>query len=233
MNIHKQVNLFKYAESAQRLLQSCGVPFREDGFPDLTGFRYRKTVRENVCMLPYAKRNQTADPGNTILNFFEPDSLLYGYLNTLDKVAANLAVYYAVSGFDLSPCLDSSIEEQNAALLVNTLTNGLLMAHGITVIPSMRTGNIETVTRVLESYPRNVCWSYGSHGCNRRFKRVGGLISGLKTALCEPSEILSYGKLSDSDRMLFEAWNVPFREFDDYRTATRTGNPKWKEPHHV
>lgn len=221
MNIHKQINLFKYAEKAQRLLHERGVPFSGDGFPDLNGFDYERTIPENLQMLPYSKRNQAANPQCTILNFFEPDFLLYGYLNTLDKVAANLSVYYAVAGFDLSPCLDASIEEQKASLLINMLTNGLLMANGITVIPSMRTGNLETVTHVMKSYPRNVCWVYGAHGCNQRHKGIGGMISGIKIAICEPSEVLSYGRLAESDRMLFAEWNIPVREFEDYQTVTR------------
>ncbi len=138
MDIHKDINLFRYAESAQRELDRLGVAFNHHGFPDLTKFNYPQSIPADIGVWPYSKRNQASDPRKTILTFFEADPLLYGYLNSLDKVAANLSLYYAATGFDLSPCLNFSVKEQNASLLLNALTNGLFLTQGIRVIPSFR-----------------------------------------------------------------------------------------------
>lgn len=220
MDIHKEINLFKYAEQAQRLLAKEGVCFTSNGFPDLTHFMYTKTLPEGIEVWPYNKRNQAVNPSKTVLTFFESDPSLYGYLNSLDKVAANLSLYYGVTGFDLSPCLDYSVKEQNAALLLNTLTNGLFLSHGIRVIPSTRTGNVETVS-ALRSYPKNICYAFGCLGCNQKLKNLGHLLMELKLALCEPSLILAYGKLTNPDRAIFSKWGIPVVNALDYQTKTR------------
>lgn len=220
MDIHKDINLFKYAEHAQRLLCKEGIRFTPSGFPDLTHFSYQHSIPGDIEVWPYNKRNQARNPSRTILTFFESDPYLYGYINTLDKVAANLSLYYGVTGFDLSPCLNFSIEEQNAALLLNALTNGLLLSHGIRVIPSLRIGNIETLS-ALKTYPNNVCYAFGCLGCNQKLQNLGRLLIELKLAMCEPSQILAYGTLSDKDRNVFKKWNIPVITATDYQTMTR------------
>ncbi len=220
MDIHKDINLFRYAEHAQRLLSSKGISFNDRGFPDLTKFEYIKHLTDDIEVWPYNKRNQATNPRKTILTFFESDPLLYGYINTLDKVAANLSMYFATTGFDLSPCLDFTLNAQKAALLLNSLTNGLFLSHGIRVIPSLRIGCPETVA-ALNSYPRNICYAFGALGCNQKLQNVGHLLMGLKIAICEPSQILAYGKLSNPDREIFNKWNVPVIEALDYQRKTR------------
>ncbi len=220
MNIQKDIDLFRYAEHAQRELQKAGIRFGESGFPDLLAFDYPRVLPDDLEVWPYNKRNQAADPGRTILTFFESDPALYGYVNTLDKVAANLSLYHAVTGFDLSPCLNFSVREQKAAILLNTLTNGIFLSRGIRVIPTLRIGSVETVT-TLKSYPRNICYAFGALGCGKRFQNIGRFITELKVAMCEPSQILAYGKLVASDRKTFEKWNIPVVEAMDYQTRTR------------
>lgn len=217
MNIHKNINLFKYAEHAQNILCKHGVCFSDNGYPDLTGFTYPTTIPDGIEVLPYSKRNQARNPKRTILTFFEADPLLYGYLNSLDKIVANLYLYYGVTGFDLSPCLDFPIEEQNAALLINALTNGLILSHGIKLIPPLRTGGIETVS-ALKSYPTNICYAFGCLGCNQKLANLGHLLMELKLALCKPSQILAYGNITDADSAIFRKWGVPVMPAIDYQT---------------
>lgn len=220
MDIHKDINFFKYAEQAQRLLCKEGISFSPNGFPDLTHFSYPKTLPADIEVWPYNKRNQATNPRKTILTFFEGDPSLYGYLNTLDKIASNLTIYYGVTGFDLSPCIDFSIPEQNAALLINALTNAIFLTQGISVIPSLRIGTIGTLN-ALKSYPRNICYAFGSLGCNQKFQNIGRMIMNLKLALSEPTQILAYGKLSTTDATIFSNWNIPVINRLDYQTTTR------------
>lgn len=231
MDLHKDINIFRYAESAQRELDRHGVGFNRYGFPDLTRFNYTQSIPADIDVWPYSKRNQASNPRKTILTFFEADPLLYGYLNSLDKVAANLSIYYAVTGFDLSPCLDFSVKEQKAALLLNALTNGLLLVNGIQVIPSFRIGSAETVT-ALKSYPRNICYSFGALGCNQNLQHLGRLLMELKIPMCDPSQILAYGRLSDADKAIFQRWNIPVVNALDYQTLSRR-RTKQRTTHHV
>ena len=225
MNIHKDINLFRYAEQAQKLLCTEGVRFNHWGFPDLTEFQYPKEVPCDIEIWPYNKRNQASNPKKTILTFFEADPLLYGYLNTLDKVTANLSLYYGVTGFDISPCLDFSLQEQKAALLLNSLTNGLFLLHGIRVIPSLRIGSVETSIG-LKSYPRHICYALGVLGCRQKHLTVGEQILELKLALCEPSQVLAYGKFSKDDGKIFRKWGIPVLDVPDYQTRTRKKSEK-------
>ena len=231
MNIHRHINFFRYAEQAQALLVKSGIRFKSSGFPDLTKFEYVKALPDSIEVWPYNKRNQARNPRNTILAFYEADTCLYGYLNSIDKVASNLSIYYGVTGFDLSPCLDFSIEEQNAALLLNALTNGLFLMQGIRVIPSLRIGNSETAN-ALESYPRNICYSFGALGCGQKYRFIGQQILAFKLTLCKPSQVLSYGKLIDADKQIFDLWNIPVVNVPDYQTRTRE-RARERKRHHV
>ena len=67
MNIHKNINFFKYAEHAQLLLSKEGICFAPNGFPNLTCFTYVKTLPEDIEVWPYNKRNQARNPSKTIL----------------------------------------------------------------------------------------------------------------------------------------------------------------------
>lgn len=229
MDIHKDINIFAFAEHAQSVLCREGIRFNSYGFPDLTRFEYPQTVPADIEVLPYNKRNQASNPRKTILTFFEADTLLYGYINTLDKVAANLSLYYATTGFDLSPCLDFTLKTQKSALLINSLTNGLFLTQGIRVIPSLRIGNAETVS-ALKSYPRNICYAFGALGCNQKLQNLGHLLMELKLALCEPSQILAYGKISKPDREIFNRWNIPIVAALDYQTKTRKRTVERRHP---
>ncbi len=220
MDRHRDINLFRIAEQLQNLLCKAGVRFFPDGFPDLTPFSYTTAVANDIEMWPYSKRNQAANLRKTIVTFFEADQLLYGYLNALDKVASNLSLYYGVTGFDLSPCLDFSLEDQKAALLINSLINGAFLVSGIRVIPSLRTGDVRTLS-ALKSYPRGVCYALGSLGCNQKYLTLGALLLELKLALCEPSQVLAYGNILNGDSKIFRKWGIPLQNVPDYQTRTR------------
>lgn len=228
---NKDMDFFGYAAQAQSLLSSNGVCFHSNGFPDLRKFRYPNTIPDDIEVWPYSKRNQAINPRKTVLTFFEDDWLLYGYLNSLDKVAANLGLYYGVTGFDLSPCLDFSIEEQNAFLLINSLTNGLFLMNGIQVIPSLRIGGIETLP-ALKSYPQDVCYAFGALGCGQRYQAIGRQILSLKLAFSRPNQVLAYGRLRADDERIFRQWNVPILNVIDYQTRIREKSRE-RTDHHV
>ena len=220
MRIYKHINFFKVVEHFQNLLHDCGVRIKNDGFPDLTGFNYPKSVPADVEMWPYSKRNQAQNPRNTVITFFEADPILYSDLNSFDKVICNLALYRYTTGFDISPCLDFTIKAQKAALVINALTNGIMLSRGLTVIPTLRTGKIETIS-YLNCYPKQICYAFGALGCNQKYASYGQLLTAVKLALCEPTQVISYGKLSPCDRELFYNWGVAVLDIPNYQTRYR------------
>ena len=220
MDIHRNINFFEITARFQNALHDKGVKIKDDGFPDLKPFSYSKVISKTFEMWPYSKRNQAKDPQSTILTFFEDDQLLYGYLNSIDKVTSNLILYYGVTGFDISPCITSNTAIQKAALLINALVNGILLTNNIRVIPSLRTGGPETVS-ALKCYPQNICYAYGSLGCGQKLLALGQQMTALKLALCKPSQVLVYGNLSATDATLFDNWNTPVLSFPDYQRESR------------
>lgn len=216
----ERINLFEITERFQKRLCADGIRIRGNGYPDLTGFEYHERIASGIEVWPYSKRNQANNPQNTVITFFEDDRLLYRNLNRIDTVIANLSLYHATMGFDISPCLESNLATQKAALLVNALCNGLFLANGIQVIPTLRIGRVETLC-ALSCYPRNICFAYGSLGCKQRLKTLGGFIVEAKLAFCQPSMVIAYGGLSKDDRPIFKRWNVLVLDIPDYQTKTR------------
>lgn len=220
MGRQEKINFFKIAARLQTIICERKVPFLSNGYPDLTMFQYPQKMPEHIEVWPYSKRNQAQDPKRTIITFYEDDFLLYRDLNRIDTVIENLSLYYAATGFDISPCVDSLLKRQRAALLIDTLTNALIMSNGIHIIPSLRTGGIETVD-VLKCYPRNICYAYGALGCSQQFQNYAEYLTALKLMLCEPSQLLVYGKLTQKDKAIFAERNIPIREFLDYQRRRR------------
>lgn len=87
-------------------------------------------------------------------------------LNRLGEIVYELRDYFAVAGFDLSPCVNDPIEEQQLALLLNSSVNAYLMANGVQVVPSLRTGGLATLG-VLRTYPEDIAYAVGVLGCHR------------------------------------------------------------------
>lgn len=220
MRHEEPIDLFGITAELQTIICAKAIRFMDNGYPDLTSLQYLEHIPENIEVWPYSKRNQAHDPQRTILTFYEEDQLLYRNLNRIDVVISHLSLYYAATGFDISPCIDARVQSQKAALLTNALVNAAFMTNGIRVIPSLRTGGIETLD-VLKCYPRNICYAYGALGCNQRYQTLAGCITALKLMLCEPSQVLVYGKPSREDQSIFAERGIPISVFADYQMNCR------------
>ena len=216
-NIHKQIDFFQVTDVLLAEASTKALPFRKNGYLDLTAFKFLKSLPPDIEVWPYGKRHQARRKGRTILVFFEPDTLLYGYLNKLDAVTTELRDYYAVCGFDLSPCGNDDLRAQRMMILINQLINAHFLLNGVNVIPSLRTGDVPTFD-ALGSYPRGIAFALGSLGCAQG--NIAHNIRNLSTKMfmAEPSELLSYGFLRPEYREVLEVQQTPFRETPDYRS---------------
>ena len=217
-NIHTQIDFFRVASKLPVEARTNALPFRRNGYLDLPRFRFAKHLPSDIEVWPYSKRHQARRKSRTILVFFESDSLLYGYLNNLDAVTSELREYYAVCGFDLSPCGGDDLHLQRMMILLNQLVVAHFLVNGITVIPSLRTGDVPTFDS-LTSYPRDIAFALGSLGCAQG--NIAHNIRNLTTKvfMSEPSEIMSYGFLRPEYRDTLQTLRVPFREEPDYRSV--------------
>ena len=217
-NIHKQIDFFRVANKLLAEPRIKALPFRKNGYPDLTRFKFPKFLPPDIEVWPYSKRHQARRKSRTILVFFEPDPSLYGYLNNLDALTSELRDYYAVCGFDLSPCGSDDLRGQRMMILLNHLVDAHLLTSEVNVIPSLRTGDVQTFDS-LTSYPRNIAFALGSLGCAQ--VNIAHNIRNLTTKvfMAEPSEILSYGFLRPEYRDTLSVLHVPFREEPDYRSV--------------
>ena len=225
-NIHKQIDFFRIADSLLKEVKSKNLPFRANGYPDLTRFKFLRALPADIEVWPYSKRHQALRKSRTVIVFFEPDTQLYGYLNKLDVVSEELSEYYAVCGFDLSPCGSDDLRLQRMMILLNQLVNAHLLMSGVNVIPTLRTGDVPTFD-ALVSYPRDIAFALGSLGCARG--NVAHNIRNLTTKvfMTEPSELLSYGFLRTEYKAVLDTLQVPFREEPDYRSI-RSGRANRK-----
>lgn len=219
MSNTKNINLFQTVEFLHSEAKNQGIKFSSEGYPILHDFSFKKIIPGSIEMLPYSKRHQATKPSETILVFFENDQLLYGYLNNLSKVTNELRGYYATCGFDISPCLNDPLEQQQMALLINILVNTHFLHSGIPVIPTLRTGDVQTFN-VLRAYPTNIVFSLGSIGCSQINMNRGTINLTTKIYLTEPSEIISYGSLPNKYLSALETQNIPVKQFLDYRSKS-------------
>jgi len=219
-NLKKAINFFRMAEILQDTLMSREVPFYDTGFPDLRGFEFLKRVQESVKVLPLSRASTARDPSRTILCAYELDSLLYRHANLIPKRLPVWRNFQALCGFDFSPCQSDPLEEQFAMLLLNTLINGYLLTEGVKVIPSLRTGSIETIL-ALQSYPSGICYSVGALGCQNGTPRIPSRrLLQTKLKLKSPSQLLIYGRLNRDDIEMIGGEAIPIVCKRDFRAES-------------
>lgn len=217
MKSREEIDIIEKATWLLNELKRRKIPIRSDGYPDLRGMDYALQFPDGLEIWPYEKRRQARNKGKTLLVFYEGDQNLYGYLNKLDEIIAGASGYFAVAGFDISPCVNDLIELQRMALLLNSLVNAYLMVNGIRVVPSLRTGSLSTI-QALRIYPERIAYAAGVLGCHQGEKCVDEMLFKLKLMIAQPSCLAVYGTMRERDRQFLDSCDIPYVSEDDYRT---------------
>ena len=153
----------------------------------------------------------------SILCWYENDKLLIGHINNLDKWIQIFKEFYAVTGVDLSPCVNADLEQQKMAILLNQLLTAYMASHGVRILANFRTGGFETINS-LSGYPLGICYSVGMLGCSKRKVLHGTELMQAKLLNTCPKKLLIYGSADIQLQELMNNFAIPFVVIPDFKT---------------
>ena len=206
-------------------LERSGIKFGNDGFPIIPQISFASSIPPDALMYPCSKVSQTPDLSRTILCCFENDRVLIGHLKRLDERIKKWRGCLAFAGFDLSPCMNRPLIEQQQNMWINALVTAYVAASGIPVIANLRSG-VNSTLEFLASLPIGFPVAIGSHGSTRGLSKNEMDLFRLKLGLTMPSEALVYGPVGFQSRGILENAGIPTRRFPDYRAICKSGMGK-------
>ena len=213
----RKINLHRFAVELYIKLLKLGVKFNEFGYPICPKEMLLTEAPDEI--IPFEHKNSCRNPKKTDVCYFQKDKLLYRRLQKLDSDANILQHYMAVSGFDLSPRLQSDLKNQKFNILLNRMIDVYMAIKGIKILPNFRIGDLETIDS-LSTYPVGSCFAVGTLGSSN-WKVTETDLSYLMAKLLyiRPSKLLIYGKLKNEYKRILDELNVPFRVYEDFRTS--------------
>lgn len=210
------MNLFSIADELSSHLIKAGVIFTEDGYPIIPDEMILKKYPDEI--IPFEHRNTCINKNTTVLSHFSNDELLYRRLRNLEKDISICKEYMGVVGFDLSPRLGWSLEQQKFNLLLNQLVNAFRAVNGVKIIPNFRIGELSTIS-ALDSYPPNSLFVVGTLGCSKGYKSINSTMLRTKLLYKRPEGILVYGKLHLEYQHIIEEFGIPYRVYQDFKSS--------------
>ena len=169
-------------------------------------------------LIPFEHRNACNDPKKTILTHFANDELLYRRLRNLEKDIEICKNFMGVVGFDLSPRLGWSIEQQKFNLLLNQLVNAYRAVNGVKILPNFRIGDLSTIS-ALNSYPSNCLFAVGTLGCSKGYQTINSVYLKTKLLYKRPKGLLIYGKLLPEYQDILEEQDIEYQVYDDFKSG--------------
>lgn len=210
------MNLFKIAENLQKSLSNAGIKFTGDGYPILPKEMILQEYPDE--MVPFEHRNACKNPQKTVLTHFANDESLYRRLRHLDEDIKIFKPYMGATGFDLSPRLDWNTEQQKFNLLMNQMVNAYRAIHGVKILPNFRIGDMTTIS-ALDSFPQNGIYAVGTLGCSKGYAFINSTYLRAKLLYKRPDGLLIYGKLMPQYRAILDEFGIPYRVYEDFRSA--------------
>ena len=213
-------------------LQHKRIVFDEKGYPILPHDYYVDSLPDVFDMYPITKRSMAKNPASTILCSFEKEPLLYGHIRAIiraiqkgtqhvNALIKQYEPFYAIAGFDISVCSNTTLEEQRMFLLINHLLNAFFAVNGIKILVNIRIGSSETADSLCV-YPINLCCCTGFLGCSRNGNiEINKAKMKLRLAILQPSRVVVYGKLSRMDEKMFQDFGMPVISIVDYNRRSR------------
>jgi hypothetical protein len=211
------INYPALAATLSEKLEDSGVKFTEYGYPIIPGDMLLRDFPSDIEMYPVAHWREAANKKKSILCWYENDKLLIGHINNLDKWIQIFKEFYAVTGVDLSPCVNADLEQQKMAILLNQLLTAYMAIHGIRILANFRTGGFETINS-LSGYPLGICYSVGMLGCSKRKVLHGTELMQAKLLNTCPKKLLIYGSADKQLQELINKFAIPFVVIPDFKT---------------
>ena len=201
-------------------LKERGVEFFEDGFPK---FKFEWFIT-NVPLIiaPFNKRQYYRQSKQDIsICYFGKDEHLYPRLDKIFEEIDILKDYHSVCMMDvsISPLMLDEVQRMN--LLLNMLFICVIAVNNIKIIPSFRTGNIETLNLLKRSVGYSKYWVMGAVGTQR--VRSNSFYEYLFRAKClsiMPKILLSYGRPNSNTANCLNDYGIEYKVYKDFRALS-------------
>lgn len=108
------INYPALAATLSKKLEISGIKFTEYGYPIIPPDMLLRDFPSDIEMYPISHWRKADNKRKAILCWYENDNLLAGHINNIDKWIQIFKEFYAVTGVDLSPCVNADLEQQKS-----------------------------------------------------------------------------------------------------------------------
>ena len=218
------MNEIEIVEIYTTFLIGKGVEFYENGFPKFKPDWIIKN-RPKIIVPFYKRHYYKTNKKDISICYFSKDEHLYPRFKNVFKEIEILKEYHSVCMMDISISPYMLDEVQRMNLLINLLYTCVLAVNGIKVIPSLRTGNFETLTLLMKSIQYSKFWVMGIVGTQKaKDNAISELNFKTKCLLISPEEVLCYGKPNNKTTACLQEYGVEFKPiYKDFRSLCYTG----------
>lgn len=210
------MNEILLASKLVEYLKENGVSFNEKGYPILKEEWLAKTKPSFI--VPFNKRQYFRNEQDVSICFFSKDENLYPRLAKIFDEMQIYKRYHSVCMMDISVSPYMHREVQNFNLLLNMLFIAVLGVNQIKIIPSYRSGELETVEVLKECIPEPEFWVMGAVGTQKaKNNDYFNLLFTHKCLMLNPKLILSYGKPSAKTTEQLKEFSIELITYRDFR----------------
>lgn len=213
-------NLVDFGIFLINILKNKNVPFFEDAIPLIPKEGYLcEDIPDDIQVLPATKIFVAKNLEKTLIVFFENETNLYRIINNIDKWGKKFQSCYAIAGFDLSPCVNASIEEQRMYMCLNQIINAYFYyIYGIKILANFRIGCLETID-FLSVYPPGINYIDGTLGCRKIHPLFENEILRAQLFYVLPRKLFFYGKISQDYIDNLIGLRISYKEYKDFRSV--------------
>lgn len=200
-----------------KYLLEKGVSFYPDGFPIFKQEWFVKTLPLQIA--PFNKRQYyKGDKSKISICYFGKDEHLYPRVDKIFNEINVLKEYHSVCMMDISisPLMLDEVQKMN--LLINLLFICVVAVNNIKIIPSFRTGDLETLYLLDRSVKNPNYWIMGAVGTQR--VRSNSFYENLFRCKCMflcPKTLLIYGKPNIHTLKCLEEYEINYKIYEDFR----------------
>ncbi len=201
-------------------LKDRGVEFYENGFPM---FKSEWFINNKPLVIaPFNKRQYYRQNKQYIsICYFGKDEHLYPRLDKVFEEIEILKEYHSVCMMDvsISPLMLGEVQRMN--LLLNLLFICVIAVNDIKIIPSFRTGDLETMFLLIKSVGNSKYWIMGTIGTQQiRSNSFYEYLFRAKCLFINPGRLLSYGRPNSKTVKCLDDYGIECVVYKDFRNLS-------------
>jgi hypothetical protein len=214
------MNEIELVELFTRYLTENNVKFTDDGFPLLKEEWFINNKPKIIA--PFNKRQYYRQNKKDIsICYFGKDEHLYPRLEKIFDEISILKEYHSACMMDISvsPLMHDEVQRMN--LLLNLLFVCVVAVNGIKIIPSFRTGSLETLNLLMKSVGKSKYWVMAAVGTQRvRKNAFFEYLFRTKCLLIIPEHLLVYGRPNVSTSLCLNDYGIKYEVYKDFRSLS-------------